>query len=170
MTLLWKNTNLNFKLTQMYQYIQYFENLIRILLDLFIIMNDWMKIVSLMLPADLKNMDSRKNRHSQHFEKKITKKVCIPFKICRIKAVDQILFLKNFFKLQTWEKARKKPLIFSFATVVLSLKLPIQGLVITIQYGNIVTLVTRSSRWKSRPESRKDCKKDYGIGSYARLL
>ena len=32
-----KNTNFDFKLTQMYQYIQYFENLIRILLDLFII-------------------------------------------------------------------------------------------------------------------------------------
>ena len=35
-----------------------------------------MKIVSLMLPADLKNMDSRKNRHSHHFEKKkITKQI-----------------------------------------------------------------------------------------------
>ena len=32
-----KNTNFDFKLTQMYQYIQYFKNLIRILLDLFII-------------------------------------------------------------------------------------------------------------------------------------
>ena len=32
-----KNTNFDFKLTQMYQYIQYFENLIRILLNLFII-------------------------------------------------------------------------------------------------------------------------------------
>ena len=31
---------------------------------------DWMKIVSLMLPAELKNMDSKKNRHSHHFEKK----------------------------------------------------------------------------------------------------
>ena len=30
------------------------------------------------------------------------------------------------------------------ATVVLSLKLPVPGLVITVQYGNIVTLVTRS--------------------------
>ena len=28
-----KNTNFDFKLNQMYQYIQYFENLIRILLD-----------------------------------------------------------------------------------------------------------------------------------------
>ena len=31
---------------------------------------DWMKIVSLMLPADLKNMDSKKkNRHSHYVEK-----------------------------------------------------------------------------------------------------
>ena len=33
---------------------------------------------------------------------------------------------------------------FQFATVLLFLQLPVQGLVITIQYGNIVTLVTRS--------------------------
>ena len=32
-----KNTNFDFKFTEMYQYIQYFENLIRILLDLVII-------------------------------------------------------------------------------------------------------------------------------------
>ena len=32
-----KNTKFDIKLTQMYQYIQYFENLIRIFLDLFII-------------------------------------------------------------------------------------------------------------------------------------
>ena len=33
---------------------------------------------------------------------------------------------------------------FQLATVVLSLKLPVHGLVITIHYVNIVTLVTRS--------------------------
>ena len=33
---------------------------------------------------------------------------------------------------------------FQLATVVLSLELPVRGLVITIQYSNIVTLVTRS--------------------------
>ena len=34
-----------------------------------------MKIVSLMLPADLKNVDSKKNRHSHDFEKKY-QKIC----------------------------------------------------------------------------------------------
>ena len=34
-----------------------------------------MKIVAFMLPADLKNMDTKKNHHSHHFEKKITKQI-----------------------------------------------------------------------------------------------
>ena len=42
------------------------------------------------------------------------------------------------------EKSLKEAPNFQFATVVLSLKRPVRELVITIQYGNIVRLVTRS--------------------------
>ena len=42
------------------------------------------------------------------------------------------------------EKSLKEVPNFQLATVVLSLKLPVRGLVITRQYVNIVRLVTRS--------------------------
>ena len=41
-------------------------------------------------------------------------------------------------------KISKEAPNFQLATVVLSLELPVRGLVITIQYSNIVTLVTRN--------------------------
>ena len=51
------------------------------------------------------------------------------------------------FNLQTnflLAKISKEAPNFQLATVVLYLELPVRGLVITIQYSNIVTLVTRS--------------------------
>ena len=58
-----------------------------------------MKIVLLMLPADLKNMNSRKKTVIVTIlRKKITKKVCIPFKICRTKAFGQIVLKKFLLK------------------------------------------------------------------------
>ena len=99
-----------------------------------------MKIVSLMLPADLKNMDSIKNRHSHHLKKKLPTKFFIHFKICTIKPSVKFNLQTNFL----FRKISKETPNFQLATVVLSLELPVRGLVITIQYSNIVTLVTRN--------------------------
>ena len=57
-----------------------------------------------------------------------------------MKAFGQILFKKNFLL----GKISKKAPNFQLATVVLSLKLPVRGQVITMQYSNIATLFTRS--------------------------
>ena len=96
-----------------------------------------MKIVSLMLPADLKNMDWRKKTVIVTILKKtLPKKFVYP----RIKAFGQILLTKKFLA----EKISKEAPNFQLATVVLSLEFLVWGLVITIQYVNIVTLVTRS--------------------------
>ena len=73
-------------------------------------------------------------------EAKLSKKFFIHFKICTRKAFGQIEFLKNL----CLRKISKEAPNFQLATVVLSLKVPVWGLVITIQYGNILTLVTKS--------------------------
>ena len=73
-------------------------------------------------------------------KKKLPNKFCIYFKTCTIKAFGQISFQENFLL----RKISKEAPNFQLTTVVLSLKLPVRGLVITIQYCNIVTLVTRS--------------------------
>ena len=100
-----------------------------------------MKIVSLMLPANLKNMDSRKKTViATNVKKKLPKNFVIHFKLYTIKDFGQISFKRNFLL----RKISKEVPNLQLATVVLSLKLPARELLITIKHGNIVTLVARS--------------------------
>ena len=56
-----------------------------------------MKILSLMLPTNFKNMDSiKKNVLATSLKKKLLKKFFIEFEICTIKAFGQIKFTKKF--------------------------------------------------------------------------
>ena len=88
-----------------------------------------MKIVSLMLLADLKNMDSRKKTViATNSKKKSTIQICIHLKLCTIKDFGQISFKKNFLL----RKISKEAPNLELATVVLFLKLPARKLVITI--------------------------------------
>ena len=70
-------------------------------------------------------------------KKKLPNKLFIHLKICTIKAFGQISFEENFLL----GKISKEVPNFQLITVVLSLELPVRELVITIQYGNIVTLL-----------------------------
>ena len=77
-----------------------------------------------MLPADLKNMDSRKKTVvATILNKKLPKKFFVHFNICTIKAFGQISFEENFLL----RKISKEAHNFQLATMVLSLKLPARG-------------------------------------------
>ena len=98
-----------------------------------------MKIVSLMLLADLKNMDSRKKTviATNSKKKKITIKICIHLKLCTIKDFGQISFKKNFLL----RKISKEAPNLELATVVLFLKLPARKLVITILWYHSMVIL-----------------------------
>ena len=89
-----------------------------------------MKIVSLMLSADLKNMDSRKKTVTATNLKKKTlpKKLSIHFKLCKIKDNGQISLKRNFLL----RKISKEAPNLQLGGVVLSLKFSARELVITI--------------------------------------
>ena len=94
-----------------------------------------------MLSADLKNMDSKKNRHSHHFEKKNTKKIFYTLQDMYNKSLWlNLIYKKNCLQ----RKISKEASSFQLVAVVLSLELPVRALLIIMQYSNIVTLVTRS--------------------------
>ena len=62
----------------------------------------------------------------------------------------------SFEKISYLEKSLKKAPNFQLATVVLSLKLPVRGIVIIIQYGNIIRLlVVTGSLDESLGQSRR---------------
>ena len=73
-------------------------------------------------------------------------------------------WINNFHlkKISYLEKSLKEAPNFQLATGVSSLKLPVRGLVITIQHGNIVRLVTRSLDDSLGQSRRKIVRKSIG--------
>ena len=100
-----------------------------------------MKIVSLMPPTDLKNTDSRKKTIiATILKKNCQQNFLYTLRYVQWKPLVKFNLQKNFLLIKISKEAPN----FQVATVVLSPELPVRGLVITIQYSNIVTLVTKS--------------------------